>query len=111
MPWSNTETLGPIDWSNRTTNSYYTFNLRTGVSVEMQVNLCNTLGTSPWFNIPYQASESNFCFNHLTQFVCKYEYIFSKAALYITNWATYVRDNLRPDVMIYIEQGNECWVR
>ena len=58
MPWSNTETVGPIDWSNRTTNSYYTFNLRTGVSVEMQVNLCNTLGASPWFNIPYQASIS-----------------------------------------------------
>ena len=54
MPWSNTETVGPIDWSNRTTNSYYTFNLRTGVSVEMQVNLCNTLGADPWFNIPHE---------------------------------------------------------
>ena len=38
-------------------------------------------------------------------------FFFLKADLYIKNWATYVRDNLRPDVTIYIEQGNECWVR
>jgi hypothetical protein len=56
MQWSNPETHGPIDWSNRTTNSYYTFNLNTGVSIEMQVKLCNTLGTNPWFNIPHEAS-------------------------------------------------------
>jgi hypothetical protein len=31
--------------------------LRTGVSIEMQVRLCNTLGADPWFNIPYQASK------------------------------------------------------
>ena len=57
MPWSNTETVGHIDWSNRTTNSYYTFNRKTGVSVEMQVHLCNTLGTDPWFNLPHEASK------------------------------------------------------
>ena len=62
MSWSNTETVGPINWSNRTTNSYYTFNLQTGASVEMQVKLCNTLGANPWFNIPYQASKFHFKF-------------------------------------------------
>ena len=56
MPWSNTETVGIIDWSNRTTNTYYSFNQMTGVSIEMQVNLCNTLGIDPWFNIPHEAS-------------------------------------------------------
>ena len=44
MSWSNTETVGPIDWSNRTTESDYTFNLKTGVSLESQVLLVNTLG-------------------------------------------------------------------
>ena len=57
MPWSNTETVGPIDWSMRTTNAYYSFNQKTGVSIEMQVNLCNTLGADPWFNIPHEASK------------------------------------------------------
>jgi len=86
MPWSNTETVGPIDWSDRTTEFDYTFNLKTGVSLESQVLLINTLGSNPWFNIPYQATDN-----------------------YITQFALYIRDHLRPDVKIYIEQGNECW--
>lgn len=86
MPWSNTEITQPQDWSNRTTRSYYTYNLRSGVPIEDQVLLVNTLGANPWFNIPYIATDE-----------------------YMINFATYIRDNLRPDVTIYIEMGNECW--
>lgn len=86
MPWSNTEITSPLDWSNRTTRSYYSYNLRSGVPIEDQVLLANTLGANPWFNIPYIATDE-----------------------YIINFATYIRDNVRPDVTIYIEMGNECW--
>ncbi|CAF0900053.1 unnamed protein product [Brachionus calyciflorus] len=86
MPWSRVFEDVDVDWMNRTTDSFYTFTLRTGVSLEKQVLLCNILGINPWFNLPHRASDE-----------------------YIRNWATYVRDNLRPDVKIYIEVGNECW--
>jgi hypothetical protein len=46
-----------VDWENRTKLSDYTFTLKTGISIEYQVNLCNLLGSKPWFNIPYQASK------------------------------------------------------
>ena len=39
MPWSNLNVDNTLyDWSNRTTDSYYTFRLRTGVSLEKQVS-------------------------------------------------------------------------
>lgn len=58
MPWSNVNVEGETDWDrNRTTDSYYTFNLKTGVSLEKQVLLANLLGANPWFNIPYRASK------------------------------------------------------
>lgn len=86
MSWSNVFQDVDIDWPNRTTDSFYTFNLRTGVSLEKQVLLCNILGANAWFNLPHRATDE-----------------------YIKNWATFVRDNLRPDVKIYVEVGNECW--
>ena len=47
----------PIDWEDRTQLDYYTFTLKTGVSLEHQVLLCNTLGTNPWFNLPHRATD------------------------------------------------------
>ncbi len=46
-----------VDWPDRTTTDYYTYNLRTGMSLEHQVSLVNTVGASPWFNIPHRASD------------------------------------------------------
>ncbi|RNA33846.1 PA14 domain-containing [Brachionus plicatilis] len=86
MSWSNVNQDVLVDWSNRTTDDYYTFRLKTGISLEKQVLLCNTLGSSPWFNLPHRATDT-----------------------YIEKWAEYVRDNLRDDVKVYIEVGNECW--
>lgn len=58
MPWSNVNSEGLIDWKkNKTADNYYTFTLKTGVSYEKQVLLCNTLGANPWFNIPYHTSK------------------------------------------------------
>ena len=58
MPVSNVNVpiTEVVDWDNRTKLSDYTFTLKTGISIEYQVNLCNILGCNPWFNIPYQAS-------------------------------------------------------
>ena len=86
MTWSNIEYDDIVDWSNRTLDSFYTFTLNTGVSLEKQVLLINELGANGWFNVPHKATND-----------------------YIRNWAIYLRDHLRPDVKIYIELGNECW--
>jgi hypothetical protein len=86
MPWSNIEYDEIVDWSNRTLDSFYTFTLKTGVSLEKQVLLINTLGANGWFNLPHKATDD-----------------------YIRNVSIYLRDHVRPDVKIYLEQGNECW--
>lgn len=87
MPWSNVFLDQIVDWSNRTLNSYYSFATgTTGVSLEMQVSLANFLGINPWFNLPHIATDN-----------------------YLRNLSIYIRDNLRPDVKIYFEIGNECW--
>ena len=57
MSWSNLFHDVPIDWADRTKHDYYTFRLKTGVSLEHQVLLCNTLGTNPWFNLPHRATD------------------------------------------------------
>ena len=54
--------------------------------MEDMIELANTLGADPWFNIPHTASDD-----------------------WITQFATLVKTTLRPDVTVYIEWSNEVW--
>ncbi|CAK9041041.1 unnamed protein product [Durusdinium trenchii] len=76
----------PEEWEDRVTPSYYTQGSHPGVSLEYMVRLSNEVGAEPWFSVPVNATDD-----------------------YIQNFVQYVSDNLRPDLGIYIELGNEAW--
>lgn len=60
--------------------------LTSGVPIEVQVALCNELDINLWFNIPILYTDAS-----------------------VTAIASYIRDNLRPDLCAYFELSNECW--
>ncbi len=57
-----------------------------GTPVELMVNLANLTNTNPWFCMPAMADDQ-----------------------YITNFATYVKNNLNPNLKVYVEYSNEVW--
>ena len=59
---------------------------RYGVPLEVMVALANQLNVNPWFTLPHNANDD-----------------------YVTNFATYVRDNLKPNLKAHIEYSNEAW--
>ena len=59
---------------------------RRGIPLEVMVQLANTVGIDPWFNLPHRANN---------EFVRKY--------------ARYVSNNLDPKLKAYIEYTNEAW--
>jgi hypothetical protein len=56
------------------------------VPAEIMVELCNTTHQNPWFCMPHLADEN-----------------------YITEFATLVRNNLNPELTVYVEYSNEVW--
>ncbi len=57
-----------------------------GISVEHMVQLANELNADPWFNMPHMADDE-----------------------FVRNFATYVRNNLEPELTAYVEWSNEIW--
>jgi hypothetical protein len=57
-----------------------------GMSVEYMVQLANELGANAWFNMPHMADDD-----------------------FVRNFATYVRDHLKPGLTAYVEWSNEIW--
>lgn len=57
-----------------------------GVALEYMVDLCNELGSDPWFCIPHTADDD-----------------------YVRRFATAVRDSLHHDAKVYVEFSNETW--
>lgn len=84
MDWMNTNHSTIVTWDERPQVSNP--NYENGVPVEVMVQLANTLGVDAWFNMPHQANDE-----------------------YVRNFATYVRDNLNPELKVYIEYSNETW--
>ena len=77
--------IPPGTWAGRPTPSYYTWATR-GIPVETIVQAANELGIKPWVCIPHLADDT-----------------------YVTNFVTYIRDNLNPALKCYIEWSNEIW--
>ncbi|MCR9157465.1 MAG: DUF4214 domain-containing protein [Rhodobacteraceae bacterium] len=84
MDWQETNESTIRSWSERPTAGTYSY--AEGVPLEVMVALANATGTEPWFNMPWNADEA-----------------------YIRNFATYVRDNLDPDLRAHFEMSNEVW--
>ncbi|KAK7495111.1 hypothetical protein BaRGS_00013751 [Batillaria attramentaria] len=68
------------------TNDYHTQEGPEGGAVEYMVQLANTVGVDPWICVPFAADDH-----------------------YVTQLASYVKNNLRPDVKVYVEYSNEVW--
>ena len=85
MDWMETNNSHQGEWSERPTpdNSIFFGGV---ASVEDMVELANRTNTNPWFNMPHQATDE-----------------------YVTNFANYVRDNLDPELKVYVEYSNEVW--
>lgn len=82
--WQDCDVVTERKWTDRRDADY--FSQANFASLELAVELANTLNKNAWFCVPYAADD---------------EYIF--------NMASYVKDNLSPDLKIYIEYSNELW--
>jgi hypothetical protein len=87
MDWMATNNSEEKEWQDRLTLDSQTWaRSKGGAPVEIMVELANKQDINPWFTIPHQATDE-----------------------YITNFATYVKEHLDPELKIYIEYSNEVW--
>jgi len=75
-----------ITWATRNKPADGQYMGKDGVPVELEVELANQVGADPFFSMPWNADDD-----------------------YITRFATYVRDNLAPGRVAYVETSNEVW--
>ncbi len=87
MDWMGTNNSQQGEWSERPLpdSSIFSTNM---ASVEEMVELANRTYTNPWFNMPHMATDE-----------------------YVTKFAQYIKDNLNPDLKVYVEYSNEVWNR
>lgn len=87
MKWQiATENNQPITWATRNKPGDGEYSRNDGVPIEVMVQAANELNADPWFTVPWNADSD-----------------------YITRFATYVRDNLAPGHVAFVETSNEVW--
>lgn len=91
MDWQSTNNSITTGWDEVKTMDYYTQSdctaeRSTAVAPGYMADLCNSTDSDGWFCIPHLADDD-----------------------YILRFATFLRDNMDPDLKIYIEYSNECW--
>ncbi len=85
MDWMKTNNSTQSEWSKRPTLDSSTWS-KLGAPVEIMVELANRIDAAPWFNMPHMVTDE-----------------------YVRNFAKYVRDNLDPELKVYVEYSNEVW--
>ena len=85
MDWMFTNNSNQGEWSERPVPESSIFSGEMA-SLEEMVELANRTDTDPWFTLPHMATDE-----------------------YVTNFAQYVKDNLDPDLKVYVEYSNEVW--
>ncbi|MGF1482726.1 MAG: LamG domain-containing protein [Cyanophyceae cyanobacterium] len=83
--WMEANNSTQQNWSDRPKPNDVTFD-DLGTPVEYMVELANRTNSDPWFTLPHKATNE-----------------------YISNFARYVKENLDPDLNIYVEYSNEVW--
>ena len=87
MKWQQAvESNRPVTWATRNKPGDGDYTKKDGVPIEVLVATANQLNADPWFTIPWNADDD-----------------------YITRFASYVRDNLAPGHVAYVETSNEVW--
>jgi len=85
MDWTHTNTSKQETWADRTLPGFRTY-AKVGAPWEDIILLCNELQVNAWINIPHLADDD-----------------------YIRKTAELFRDNLDPDLTVYVEFSNEVW--
>lgn len=87
MKWQTaTEGNWPVSWAARNKPGDGNYLKNDGVPIELLVQLANTTASDLWVTVPWNADDD-----------------------YVTRFATYVRDNLKPDRHVIVEVSNEVW--
>lgn len=86
MDWGATNNSPLVNWADRKTLSNRTYSGERGVPFEAMIALANQTQKDLWICVPHQASND-----------------------FITQMATLFRDNLNPNITIYLEYSNEVW--
>jgi hypothetical protein len=87
MDWQATNEGGLPPWQQRTTPAAPSqAHNPGGAALEHIISLCNQLKTSAWINVHHLADDA-----------------------YVASMAALLRDQLRPDVKIFVEHSNEVW--
>lgn len=85
MDWMEANNSKQEEWSDRPKKEDARYSVH-GAPVEIMVELANQTDTDPWFTIPHKATDE-----------------------YVSNFAQYVKNNLEPDLKVYVEYSNEVW--
>jgi len=108
MDWESTNNNPAVNWTDRTLPTSYTQCHPTGIALEYQIALCNTMGANMWVNVPLMATQ---------------DYV-EKLALLLHNGSkadgtpyipgtdapsTLVWPGLNSGLKVYIEYSNETW--
>lgn len=86
MDWGYTNSSPMRHWEQRTHTDDYTWTQKSGVPYELWIELCNLKQANAWVCVPHAADDD-----------------------YIIQLATLFRDQLDPDLKIYVEYSNEVW--
>lgn len=86
MDWGYTNSSPMRNWAERTQVEDFTWTQKSGVPYEKWIEICNLKQADAWVCIPHAASDD-----------------------YIQQMATLFRDNLDPNLKIYVEYSNEVW--
>lgn len=86
MDWGYTNNSTMREWADRSQTDDYTWTQKSGVPYEWWVTLCNRLQADAWVCVPHAASDD-----------------------YMVQMATLFRDQLDPNLRIYVEWSNEVW--
>ncbi len=86
MDWFQTNDSKMVHWEDRTIPSYNTQTIKSGVAYEYAIDLCNQIDINPWVCVPHEADTN-----------------------YIQQMAILFRDNLDPELDVYLEYSNEIW--
>lgn len=86
MDWLETNDSVVEEWSDRNPQNYVTQAAGSGVAYEYMIELSNLLQKDLWVNVPHKASDD-----------------------FVTQFARLLRDNVNPNLKIYLEYSNELW--
>jgi hypothetical protein len=86
MDWQRTNGSKQMNWSDHPTPKMQTQGDNGGVAIEYMIQLANTLNADPWFCMPHLASDD-----------------------YVREFAKIVKEQLKPNLKVYVEYSNECW--